>query len=257
MVFPRLIPLLLVRSGGLQKSEKFSAWKYVGDVLNAIKIFNEKDVDEVVVLDVDATRERRGPDFDMLEQLAGECFMPLSYGGGVDSADVARRVMGSGVEKVIVNSSAWSRPALVAEIASVLGSSSTVVSCDVVASRRGVGRFDYLTGLPSKDDLLPTLRELINLGAGEIIVQSKDRDGTLKGPDLNSLRIVTESVTVPVVYAGGVSSIEDCIAVWKQGASGVGAGAWFVFRGPHRAVLITYPNYELVRESYSHLDETE
>jgi imidazole glycerol-phosphate synthase subunit HisF len=251
MVFPRLIPVLLVRSGGLQKSQKFRDWKYVGDVLNAIKIFNEKDVDEVVVLDVDATRQGRGPDFAMLDQLAGECFMPLSYGGGISSADVARQVMDRGVEKVVVNSAAWKRPDLVTEIASVLGSSSTVVSLDLTAGRKSVQRFDHLAGSAvKKEDVVARLHTVIDAGAGEVFVQSKDRDGTLSGPDLGVLSHIIRDVDVPVVYAGGISSLDDCVAVWKTGVSGVAAGSWFVFRGPHRAVLITYPGYDRITESF-------
>lgn len=252
MVFPRLIPVLLVRSGALEKSQKFRDWKYVGDVLNAIKIFNEKDVDEVVVLDVDATKQGRGPDFALLDQLAGECFMPLAYGGGINSVEVARRVIDCGIEKVVVNSAAWKRPELVTEISSVLGSSSTVVSLDLTAGRKSLLRYDHATGSPvKKEDVFRRLRAVIDAGAGEVLVQSKDRDGTLGGPDLAMLQQIIRGVNVPVVYAGGIASLDDCVAVWNCGASGVAAGSWFVFRGPHRAVLITYPDYSQVEGSFA------
>lgn len=256
MVFPRLIPVLLVRSGGLQKSHKFSTWKYVGDVLNAIKIFNEKDVDEIVVLDVDATREGRGPDFDLLDQLASECFMPLAYGGGVDSVNVARQVMDRGIEKVVLNAAAWKRPDLVTEVSSILGSSSTVVSVDVTSGRKSLLRYDHITGsVVKKENLADRLKTLVNAGAGEILVQSKDRDGTLEGPDLGMMDELTRHLSVPTVYAGGIASLDDCVSLWKSGVSGAAAGAWFVFRGPHRAVLITYPDYGKITDSFARVLE--
>lgn len=258
MLFPRLIPVLLVRSGRLEKSEKFARWTYVGDVLNAIKIFNEKDVDEVVVLDVDATREGRGPDLRMLEHLAGECFMPLAYGGGIASAETARAVMECGVEKVVLNSAAWARPQLVTEVASVLGSSSTVVSVDVASVRKRMLRYDHVTrSVAKKVDLLERVTQLVDAGAGEVLVQSQDRDGTQGGPDLPMLASLTAGLTVPVVYAGGIASLDDAVAVWRTGVNGVAAGSWFVFRGPHRAVLITYPKYEAITDAFERVRSTQ
>jgi cyclase len=205
------------------------------------------------VLDVDATRKNIPPDFALLEQLAGECFMPLSYGGGIHSVDTARRVMGCGIEKVIVNSAAFTNPGLVTEIASVLGSSSTVVSCDVTRSKKGITRFDHVTRRDVRENVVERLNTLVGAGAGEVIVQSVDRDGTLTGPDIDTVATIARSISVPVVYAGGVASLDDSIDVWRAGASGVAAGAWFVFRGPHRAVLITYPKYDLIQASFSRL----
>ncbi len=243
-----------MRSGRLEKSQEFGSWKYVGDVLNAIKIFNEKDVDEVVVLDVDATREHRGPDFAMLEQVASECFMPMAYGGGIYSADVARQVMDRGIEKVVLNSAAWKRPQLVTEVAAILGSSSTVVSLDATTNRRGLVRYDHRAGRTvKKENLEQRLAELVAAGAGEILLQSTDRDGTLAGPDLALVDAVTADTSVPIVYAGGVSSLADAEALWRRGVSGVAVGAWFVFRGPHRAVVISYPPYDLIAESFSRI----
>lgn len=251
MVFPRLIPLLLVHGGRLEKSRRFGDWRYVGDVLNAIKIFNEKDVDELIVLDVDAARTGRGPDFALLEQLAGECFMPLAYGGGVESADTARRIMRLGIEKVVINGAAMRRPSLITEVSDVLGASSTVVSIDATMSRRGAVRFDHRTGAAvKKESIADRIAEVVAAGAGELVIQSRDRDGTLDGPDLALIREVTSSVSVPVVYGGGISSLADCEAVWSAGVSGVAAGSWFVFRGPHRAVVITYPRYDLITDAF-------
>lgn len=250
MLHPRLIPVLLIKDGGLQKSRQFSSWKYVGDVLNAVKIFNEKDVDELVVLDVDASRHDQGPNFAVLEQLAAECFMPVAYGGGIASADLARRVMDCGIEKVVLNTAAWRRPELVSEVAAVLGSSSTVISVDMTSKWGGARRFDHLARRAVKSNVTLDLERLISAGAGEVLLQSKDSDGTLAGPDLPMIRAMTDRVNVPVVYAGGIRSIDDCVDVWSAGASGAAAGAWFVFRGPHRAVLITYPRYEVISEKY-------
>ncbi|MEO6941860.1 MAG: HisA/HisF-related TIM barrel protein, partial [Terrimesophilobacter sp.] len=193
-----------------------------------------------------------GPDFALLEQLAGECFMPLAYGGGIGSVQTARDVMKCGVEKVILNSAAWRKPELVSDVASVLGSSSTMVSLDVQKSRGVPRRFDHVShSVDKKSNLSDDVKAMIAAGAGELLVQSVERDGTMSGPDLQLLRDVAGNLPIPVVYAGGVSSLHDASDIWNLGVSGVAAGAWFVFRGPHRAVLITYPGYDDIVASYS------
>jgi cyclase len=160
--------------------------------------------------------------------------------------------MQRGVEKVVLNSAAWKRPALVSEVSSVLGSSSTVVSLDVRTVRGSLRRFDHLSGAAlRKSDVIQELDNVVEAGAGEILIQSVERDGTLSGPDLRMLSRIAGHLSVPVVYAGGISSLEEAGSVWRTGVNGVGAGAWFVFRGPHRAVLITYPDYESIVDTFS------
>ena len=236
MLKPRLVPILLIREGGLMKSYKFSSWTYVGDPLNTSKIFNEKDTDELIVLDVDASVDKREPNYKLLEQLAAECFLPIAYGGGVSSAVVAKRVIKCGIDKVAINSGVSHSQNLLAQISDAVGSSSTVVSIDV---RENAGRYE----LNQKPHLEFTdyVANMESLGAGEILVQSVDRDGTRGGPDLALAREMVRATKLPTIYAGGVSSLDHAVALWKLGVNGVAAGSWFVFNGRQQAVLVTYP----------------
>ena len=251
MTLPRLVPVLLLRGTGLSKSERFRRWRYVGDPVNAIRIFNEKEVDELVLLDVDATRERREPRWALLEECAGECFMPLSYGGGITTLEQAKRVVGLGIEKVVMNAAAWANPGLVTAVAGAVGSCSTVVCLDVKRDWRGrPGRYQHEVGRRVRADVVEEAQRAVDAGAGELILQDVDRDGTFEGPDLALVRQVCAAVSVPVTVLGGVGSLEDASASWRAGASGVSAGSWFVFQRAHRAVLITYPRYGKIREAW-------
>ena len=236
MVEKRLVPVLLIRNDGLMKSTQFGDWKYVGDPLNTAKIFNDKDTDELIILDVDATDRGRGPNFNVLKLLAAECFLPIAYGGGVSSVEHALELVRCGVDKVSLNSAALENPELVLQISEAIGASSTVLSVDVF--RRG-GLF-YVKS--SKEILLEEYLEKVGAsGAGELIVQSMDQDGTLSGPDLELVRLVASNTEIPLVYAGGIASLQQAQEVWRLGVDAVAAGAWFVFSGSQRAVLINYP----------------
>lgn len=246
----RVIPCLLLRGGGLVKSIKFKRHRYLGDPINAVKIFNEKEVDELVFLDITASREGREPPFELLAQVTSECFMPVCYGGGVRSMEHIRRLFGIGVEKVALNTWAVQHPDLVSDAADQFGAQSVIVSIDV--KRRWLGRAEVRTlggtrrtGL----DPVPWAREMERRGAGELLLTSIDRDGTMAGYDLALIRAVAGAVSIPVVACGGAGRVADLVAAVKEaGASAAAAGSMFVYQGPHRAVLINYPSAEELRD---------
>lgn len=244
MLRPRVIPCLLVKGKGLVKTRQFTAPKYVGDPINAVRIFNEKSVDELIVLDISATAEGREPDYTLIRNLAAECRMPLCYGGGINSVAQAEAIISLGVEKIAVSSAAILQPGLVAEMAARLGSQSVVVVLDV---RRDSKRDAYqvwmhngrqATGL----DAMEFAAAMVARGAGEIVVNSIDRDGEMSGYDLDLMTRVRDTVTVPITALGGAGSVHDMRALIAQvGVVGAAAGSLFVFKGALRAVLISYP----------------
>jgi cyclase len=244
MLMPRLIPCLLLsqRRGGLVKTMRFKDPKYVGDPINAVRIFNEKEVDELMVLDIDATREGRGPDFALVEQLASECFMPLCYGGGIRSFEDAKALLSLGVEKVSLQSGFLSEPTILRRIADHAGEQAVVASIDV--EKDWLGRKRVRNGSGNWPAIIQTA---VGNGAGEILLTSVDREGTMSGMDLNLIREVSTLIDVPLIANGGAGSLADVRAAVEAGASAVAAGAFFVFYGPHRAVLITYPRYHEVQ----------
>lgn len=247
-VFPRVIPVLLVSGGYLVKPVRFQGDRYIGDPINAVRIFNEKQVDELVICDIDASVKGTGVNYGLIEEIASEAFMPVSYGGGVSGAEDAQRITGIGIEKVILNSAAVSRPEVVTEISEALGSSSTVVSID--AKRKLTGGWDAFGYRGSKKLGLTPAEWAVQaqrLGAGEILVSSMDRESTFSGYDLKLIASVAGVVTVPVIALGGASGYDDFEPVLKAGASAVAAGSIFVLNGKHRAVLITYPTPAQVR----------
>jgi cyclase len=246
MLKTRVIPCLLLKGQGLVKTVKFKNPKYVGDPMNAVKIFNEKEVDELALLDIDATVGGKRPQIKLISEIASECFMPLSYGGGLRHLDDLKTIFNLGVEKVVINSYAIENPAFVEEAAELYGSQSIVVAIDVKKNLSG----DYgvfTQGGKRKTNLHPIehAMEMERLGAGEIFLNSIDRDGTMDGYDIELIKKVTQSVSIPVIACGGAGKIEDFVeAVKKGGASAVAAGSMFVFHGKHRAVLITYPSIQ-------------
>ncbi len=245
MLRTRVIPCLLLRNGGLVKTVKFDNPTYVGDPINAVKIFNEKEVDELVFLDISATVEGRGPNFDLVRDIATEAFMPFGYGGGVTTLEQVRQLIASGAEKVVINTGAVERPSLVSEAAENIGSQSVVVAIDV--SKSLFGRYEVVTHSATRKtgkDPVEWACEMEKAGAGEIVVNSVDRDGRMNGYDVALVRKITDAVRVPVVACGGAGKLQDLReAVVEGGASAVAAGSLFVFHGKHRAVLITYPKY--------------
>jgi cyclase len=242
MLRPRVIPCLLVKDKGLVKTVRFTDPKYVGDPINAVKIFNEKEADELIVLDIDATVHGAAPNYTMIRHLANECRMPLCYGGGVTTAEQANTIIGLGVEKVALSAAAVANPALVGEIATEVGSQSVVVVLDV---RRKGKRFEVFTHngkVATGRDAVDFARRAEQLGAGEIVVNSIDNDGVMKGYDFELIRAVRKVTQGPISVLGGAGSMKDIAAVVQEfGVLGVAAGSLFVFKGPYRAVLISYP----------------
>jgi len=246
MLMPRLIPCLLLSSsrGGLVKTMRFKAPKYVGDPMNAVRIFNEKEVDELMVLDIDATKERRGPDFEIAEQLAGECFMPLCYGGGIRSFEDARTLFGLGVEKVALQSAFFENPTILRKIASHAGEQAVVASIDL--QKDWLGRYRVRSSAAARPPAVrwqQLVQTAVENGAGEVLITSVDQEGTMSGMDLALIREASSLIEAPLIANGGAGSLADVRAAVEAGASAVAAGTFFVFYGPHRAVLITYPRY--------------
>ena len=243
MLRPRIIPCLLVHKGGLVKTVGFDKPKYVGDPLNAVRIYNEKEVDELMVVDIDATRDRRDPDYTLIARLAAECRMPLSYGGGVNSVEQFERLISLGVEKVAVSAAAVADLGLVSRAATRVGRQSVVVVIDV---RHKGSKFEVFTHNGSRAtgiDAIDFARRAEAAGAGEIVLNSIDRDGQMKGYDLELVRSVRESVTLPLTVLGGAGSLGDIGALVREfGTIGAAAGSLFVFKGVYRAVLISYPS---------------
>lgn len=256
MLRPRIIPCLLIHKGGLVKTVGFDKPKYVGDPLNAVRIFNEKEVDELMVLDIDATQERRDPDYTLIRNLAAECRMPLAYGGGVHSVEQFERLVGLGVEKVAISAAAVADSGLVGAAAERVGRQSVVVVLDVRRSASGCEVFTHNGSRATGLDAVELARRAEAAGAGEIVINSIDRDGQMKGYDLELVRRVRQAVTLPLTALGGAGSLGDIGSLVREfGIVGAAAGSLFVFKGVYRAVLINYPSRSdkdrLVSDAYA------
>lgn len=258
MLRPRIIPCLLVHDKGLVKTVSFTNPKYVGDPINAVRIFNEKESDELMVLDIDATVRKLEPDYQLIEKLASECRMPLCYGGGIKTAEQAQRIFSLGVEKVALSSAAIQNPDLITQIAERVGTQSAVVVLDV--KKKLLGGYEVVThnGKKSTGKNPFELAALFQKkGAGEIVINSVDMDGQMKGYDMALAEKVRKEVSVPLTILGGAGKLEDIgNLIQKFGIIGASAGSLFVFRGVYRAVLINYPSPEvkdeLIQKNYSH-----
>lgn len=258
MLRPRIMPCLLVKNKGLIKTVGFSTPKYVGDPINAVKIFNEKEVDELMVLDIDATVQESSPDYQMIENLAVQSRMPLCYGGGIKTAEQAKCIIGLGVEKVAISSAAIENPKLISQAAEEIGSQSIVVVLDIKKNKRS-GKYEVWThnGQINTGRAPAQVAALAEeLGAGEIVVNSIDNDGLMKGYDLALVDEVREATTLPMTALGGAASLEDIGELMRRfGIIAAGVGSLFVFKGVYKAVLINYPNPDekerLIREYFS------
>lgn len=255
MLRPRIIPCLLVRDRGLVKTVKFGPSKYVGDPINAVKIFNEKEADELIVLDIDATTKGYPPDLMMIQKLAAECRMPLCYGGGIKTVEQAKQIIGLGVEKVALSAAALADPKLITAIAAEIGSQSVVVVLDVKKSL--FGKYEVYTHNGQKStgrSPIEVAQQAEKLGAGEIVINSVDLDGLMKGYDLDLAAKVREAISLPMTVLGGAGSLSDIGKLIQNcGVVGAAAGSLFVFKGIYRAVLISYPSFierdSLIRKS--------
>jgi cyclase len=248
----RIIPVLLCNlEGSLVKTQKFKKPVYVGDPVNAVKIFNDKEVDELIFLDITATAQGRRPNIRYISEIATEAFMPLCYGGGLSNMEDIRAVIKAGIEKVAINSALEKDPDLISRAADVLGSSSTVASIDV--KKDFWGKYRVAVRNASKNLTMPLL-EFAQLmeqkGAGEIVLNNVDRDGLMEGFDLDLIREVSHSVSIPVIACGGAGNLTHLRQAIDAGASAVAAGSMFVFQGKHRAVLISYPDQHAIKSAF-------
>jgi len=245
MLRPRIIPCLLIKNNGLIKTVNFANPKYVGDPINAVKIFNEKEVDELIVLNIDATAQNKEPDYTMIKNLAVECRMPLCYGGGVKTVAQVEKIISLGVEKVAMSSAVVNDPMIIAQAAKVVGSQSIVVVMDVKKSGRN-GKYELWThnaGKRAGHSPVDLAKQMENLGAGEVVINSIDRDGVMKGYDLELVNTIREAISLPITVLAGAGSLKDIAAlIHSFGIIGAAAGSLFVFKGIYRAVLINYPN---------------
>jgi cyclase len=240
----RVIPTLLLKNGGLVKTTRFKKPVYIGDPINAVKIFNEKEVDELILFDITATNEKRVPNYRMIEEIVSEAFMPIGYGGGINKLDQIEKLYSLGIEKVILNTVAHSNSELIRQAAKIFGSQSIVIAIDVKKDFLGKNWIYTNSGnKKQKENLQEFLQLMVQSGAGEVIINSIDRDGTLKGYDIDLIRDVSKNLSIPVVASGGAGKIEDFSEAIKAGASALAAGAMFVFQGIKKAVLISYPGY--------------
>lgn len=245
MLRPRVIPCLLVKDKGLVKTINFSNPKYVGDPINAVRIFNEKEVDELIVLDIDASANHKEPDYKMIENLASECRMPLCYGGGVRTSEQVKRIVELGVEKVALSSAVIENPEVVTEAAQMVGNQSVVVVLDIKKSNFG-NKYDIriINGtIKTGRNPIEFASQMEKLGAGELVINSIDNDGVMKGYDLKLVERFRNILSIPLTVLGGAGSLEDIQKlIRKFGIIGAAAGSLFIFKGKYRAVLINYPN---------------
>jgi cyclase len=241
----RIIPALLLSSEGLVKTVRFKNPSYIGDPINIIKIFNEKEVDELFLLDIDASAKNLEPNYRIIKDLSSEAFFPLAYGGGVRNIDQAKKILRIGVEKIVLSTAAIESPNLIDEISKYAGSSSVVVCIDIKKNLLGNYKvYSRSLSEPKFSDVFDMLKYIEALNAGEIILHSVDHDGTLAGYDIQLIETYASKVKVPIVPLGGAASLDDFSKALAAGASAVSAGSFFVYYGKHRAVLISYPTNE-------------
>ncbi len=249
MLQTRVIPVLLLRNAGLVKTTKFKDEKYIGDPINAIKIFNEKEVDELIFLDIMASSQGKEPNYELIKDFASECFMPICYGGGVSTISQMEKIYNLGIEKISLSTAAIKNLDLLREASSIFGSSSVVVTLDIKKGFMGRNIHTNRGTKKLKHSIPSFALEIQAAGAGELMLNSIDRDGTMSGYDLDLIEEVTQVLDIPVIACGGAGNLTDFSQGKKAGASALAAGAFFVFHGKHRAVLITYPGQSEL-ESY-------
>jgi cyclase len=252
MLRPRIIPSLLVHDNGLVKTVNFKNPKYVGDPINAVKIFNEKEVDELAVFDIDATVLGKEPDYVLIKKLANQSRMPLCYGGGVRTVEQAQKIFGLGIEKIALSSAVMENPDLITQISDRVGSQSVIVVMDV--KKKLLGGYEIYTHNGKKSTGINPVafaEKAQKLGAGEIIINSIDQDGVMKGFDMNLIDKISEKISIPITVLGGAGSLQDIKKVMDlHGIIGVAAGSLFVFKGVYKAVLISYPTQKEKEELY-------
>lgn len=252
MLKTRVVPCLLLKDNGLVKTTRFKKPVYVGDPINAVRIFNEKEVDELIFLDIQASKSSCEPNYELIRDLSTECFMPFSYGGGIKNLEQIRKILKLGVEKVIINKAAIDSLEFIKASVREFGSSTIIVAIDVKKDFFGTQKvFDHVRSKYIGDPIRYA-KETEEAGAGELFINSVDRDGMYSGYDVALLKRIVDAASIPVIACGGASSINDLkIAVKEAKVSAVSAGSLFVFQGPHKAVLISYPSYNTLTELFN------
>ncbi len=250
MLQKRIIPCLLLHKGGLYKTQNFKKPTYIGDPINAIKIFNEKEVDELMFLDIDATVQNKEPNYKMIEDIASECFMPLCYGGGVKTLDQMKKIYSLGVEKISISSAAIENPNLIQEAANIFGNQSVIVTVDIKKDFFGKKKVFINNGKKNtKINPVDFIKRVEALGAGEIVVNSIDHDGVMKGYDIELLKEIKSNIKVPVIALGGAGNLNHIKEVFENSnVNAVACGSMFVYQGPLKGVLISYPPYQKIQE---------
>ena len=248
MFKPRIIPVLLMKNRGFYKGVKFKDHKYVGDPINTVRIFNDKEADEITILDIEASRLNKSIDFDYLKEVVSEAFMPVGYGGGIKTVEDAKRLFTIGIEKVVLNTNAVLNFDLVKSLADKFGSQSVVFSLDVKRSLLGQRVFIKSGTEKTKYEPLELALIMQELGVGEILLNDIDRDGTFEGYDLELIKSISSKLSVPLIACGGARNLDDFRLAIQAGASACAAGSMFVFHMPHRAVVISYPKYEDIKK---------
>ena len=251
MLRSRLVVVLLMDNGELIKTKSFKKNKYIGDPLNAVRIFNEKEVDELVLLDISCLKKNQEPNYKKIEKIASQCQMPFCYGGGITNLNQIKRLVSIGVEKISIGSSSFHNESLITDSISLIGSQSIVVSLDIRKSKFS-NRYKYIISngkLDTKLNLVEAIRRYENLGVGELLIQSIDNDGKQNGFDRYLLSEIMDNANIPVTIAGGIKNLDEIGSINKKfGPLGIGAGSIFVFKGVHKAVLINYPNSKTKHE---------
>ncbi|WP_417624807.1 AglZ/HisF2 family acetamidino modification protein [Paremcibacter congregatus] len=253
-MLPRIIPCLQLEGASLVKTVKFKKPTYIGDPINAVRIFNEKEVDELVLIDIRASKRGTEIQYELIEHIASECFMPLAYGGGIKTIDDVQRIINLGVEKVIINTAGLDGGNLFKQATEKLGSQSVIASLDV--KKNLFGQYSVYTKSGSKKvnrTIEDVVKYIIDSGVGEIVVNSINHDGMMQGYDLEITNRVASQINIPVMACGGAGKLDDIVRVVKEaGVSSAAAGSLFIYQGKHKAVLINYPKYERIKELFSY-----
>ena len=251
MLRTRVIPLLLLYNNNLVKTVKFGKFSYIGDPVNSVRIFNEFEVDELIFLDIAASRERKNPNFNLLHEIANECFMPLSYGGGITNLDHAKKIFDTGFEKISINTSSIEKPELITQIANQYGSQAIIVSLDVKKNIFGKKTIRTLSGKKNtKKNPIDWAKEVENRGAGEILLTSIDNEGTWNGFDIDIVKQITDNISIPVIAHGGAGNIDHIKEVVKNAkASAVALGSMIVFQKKGMGVLLNFPDKKKIEAS--------
>jgi len=249
MLKPRIIPCLLIKNKGLTKTINFDNPTYIGDPINTVKIFNEKEVDEIIFLDIEASKDNISPDFELIKDIATECFMPVTYGGGIRNIEDVKKIINLGVEKICINNHIINNPDFIKKLADEFGSQSIIASLDIKKDLFGNHKlYNHTTNKITHIDPLDFAIKLANFGAGEIFLNSVDKDGTMNGYDIEIIKKISSAVNIPLIACGGAGKFQDFKNIINSGASSAAAGSFFIFQGKHKAVLITYPSAKEIEE---------